>query len=184
MAKVFDELDDRLCEFVAQQKMFFVGSAPRNDEGLVNISPKGMDSLRILDSTTVAYLDFTGSGIETIAHVKENGRMVMMFCSFGSSPKILRLHGRGKVIERSDPEWPALQSHFPESRMVRAIIKLSITRIADSCGWGVPMYDYVGERDQYRKYAEQTDDAGVRKEQLEWNMESIEGLTGLEKPAI
>ncbi len=184
MAKVYDELDDRLCRFIAEQKLFFVGSAPRDDQGLVNVSPKGMDALRILDSTTVAYLDFTGSGIESVAHVKENGRLVIMFCSFDKSPMILRLHGRATVTERHDPQWQELQSHFPPSRMARCIIKMSVTRIADSCGWGVPMYDYVGERDQYRKYSDQIDDAGLRQAQLESNLKSINGLPGLEKPSI
>jgi hypothetical protein len=184
MAKVYDELTDSLCQFIAQQKLFFVGSAPRDTDGLINISPKGMGSLCILDSTTVAYLDYTGSGIESVAHIKENGRFVMMFCSFDSSPKILRLHGRAHVIERSASEWADLQQHFPESRMARAIIKTSITRIADSCGWGVPMYDYIGERDQYPRYADQIDDAGLRQAQLESNMQSIDGLTGLEKPSV
>ena len=184
MAKVFDSLDDTLCQFIARQKVFFVGSAPRDEDGLINISPKGMGALRILDSTTVAYLDFTGSGIESVAHVKENGRFVVMFCSFDKSPKILRLHGRARVIERSDPEWSDLQAHFSESRMARAIITVSLTRIADSCGWGVPMYEYVGERDQYSKYAEQIDDAGLRQAQLEFNMRSVDGLPGLEKPSV
>ena len=184
MAKLYDELDERLRQFIGNQKMFFVGSAPRNDEGLINISPKGMDTLRILDSKTVAYLDYTGSGVESIAHIKENGRFVIMFCSFDKSPLILRLHGRATVIERSDPGWQKLQPRFPEARMARSIIKLSLERIADSCGWGVPMYDYVGERDQYSKYADKTDDEGVRELQLEYNMKSIDGLPGLGRPTL
>ena len=184
MAKLYDELDDRLREFIAGQKMFFVGSAPRSDEGLINISPKGMDSFRVLDSKTVAYLDYTGSGIESIAHVKENGRFVIMFCSFDKSPFILRLHGRADVIERHSSDWPDLRPLFPESRMARAIIKLSITRIADSCGWGVPMYDYVGERNQYPTYADQITDEKLRDAQLEDNMKSIDGLKGLERPSV
>ena len=184
MATVYDELDDRLCQFIAEQKMFFVGSAPCDDEGLINISPKGMDSLHILDSRTVAYLDFTGSGIESVAHIKENGRFVIMFCSFSRTPKILRLHGRAGVIERHDPEWQVLRPRFPETRMARSIICMTVTRVADSCGWGVPIYDYVGERDQYRKYADQIDDVDLRQAQLDTNMHSIDGLQGLEKPAI
>lgn len=184
MAKLYDELDDRLCAFIANQHLFFVGTTPRDDGGRVNISPKGMDSLRILDPKTIAYLDYTGSGIETVSHVKENGRQVMMFCSFDKSPLILRLHGRAEVIERSGARWEELQSHFPESRMARAIIRMSITRIADSCGWGVPMFDYVGEREQYGKYDAQIDDGQLRDSQLESNMASIDGLPGLSRPSL
>lgn len=184
MAKIYDELDDRLRDFIARQRMFFVGSAPRSSEGSINISPKGMDAFRIIDSTTVAYLDYTGSGIESVAHIKENGRFVIMFCSFEKQPMILRLHGHARVVERFDPEWQELQSQFPQSRMARSIIKLSTTRIADSCGWGVPMYDYVGERHQYREYSAQIDDDGLRQAQLQYNMQSIDGLPGLAKPTL
>ena len=184
MARIYDELDERLREFIANQKMFFVGSAPRDDQGSINISPKGMGSLCILDSTTVAYLDYTGSGIESVAHIKDNGRFVIMFCSFDRSPMILRLHGRARVIERSSPEWSKLQPHFADSRMARAVIVMSVTRIADSCGWGVPMYDYVGQRDQYPSYAQQIDDDGLRQAQLDSNMKSLDGLPGLEQPSL
>ena len=184
MATLYNELDDRLCRFINDQKVFFVGSAPLDEQGAVNISPKGMDSLRILDSKTIAYLDYTGSGVESIAHIKENGRFVMMFCSFDASPLILRLHGKATVIERSDPEWIDLENDFPKTRMARAIIKLCIARIADSCGWGVPMYEYIGERVQYPKYAQQIDDEQLRDAQLEWNMKSIDGLPGLRQPSL
>ena len=182
MGKTYEELDEHLQRFILDQKMFFVGSAPRSDDGLINISPKGFDTLRIVDSKTVAYLDLTGSGVESIAHIKENGRFVMMFCSFGKTPLILRLHGRGQVIERSDVEWAALQPLFPEVREARAIIKLSIDRVADSCGFGVPMFEFTGARDQYSKYMDQLDDEGLRQAQLEWNEASIDGLPGLTKP--
>lgn len=184
MGKIYEELDERLCQFIVAQKMFFVGSAPRDDEGLINISPKGMESLRVLDPKTVAYLDLTGSGIESVAHIKENGRFVIMFCSFDQSPKILRLHGKASVVEPHDPEWQELRSHFPQTRMARAIIRLAVTRIADSCGWGVPIYSFVAERDQYGKYAAQIADAELRQSQLKSNMMSIDGLPGLKKPAI
>jgi len=184
MGKVYEELDDRLQRFILDQKMFFVGSAPASLDGSINISPKGLDTLRILNSKTLAYLDLTGSGVESIAHIKENGRFVMMFCSFDEKPVILRLHGRGRVIERSDAEWASLRSHFPDWRTARAIIQLSIHRIADSCGWCVPMYQFVGTRDVYPKYAGQLDDERLRKAQLESNMASIDGLAGLKKPSV
>ena len=184
MSKIYEELDDRLRRFILDQKVFFVASAPAGNDGFINISPKGLDLLRILDSKTVAYLDLTGSGIESIAHIRENGRFVMMFCSFEKSPLILRLHGRGSVIEKSDAEWTQLNSHFPDMRMARAIIKLSIHRIADSCGWGVPMFSFAGNRDQYFKYSDQLDDDELRKAQLECNMTSIGGLPGLKQPSV
>lgn len=184
VAKLYEELNDRLCQFIEKQKVFFVASSPLATDGLVNVSPKGMDSLRILDPKTVAYLDFTGSGIETVAHVKENGRLVIMFCSFGTSPMILRLHGQANVIEQSDEEWQQIRPLFPASRMARAVIKLSLIRIADSCGWGVPMYEFVGERDQYQRYSEQVDDSDLRHAQLETNMKSVNGLPGLGQPSL
>ncbi len=184
MGKTYEKLDERLRAFIAAQRIFFLGSAPLSGEGSVNISPKGMDSFRILDPTTVAYLDFTGSGIESVAHIKENGRFVIMFCSFDNSPMILRLHGHARVIEQSDAEWQQLEPHFPSSRLARSIILLSVNRIADSCGWGVPMYEYIGERDQYQKYSESIDDIGLRRAQLRCNMESIDGLPGLEEPTL
>ena len=184
MAKIYEELDDRLCQFIMNQKMCFVGSAPLAGNGLVNISPKGMDGLRILDSKTVAYLDLTGSGIESVAHVKENGRFVIMFCSFDTSPMILRLHGRAEVIERANEEWQQIRPLFAESRMARAIIKVSVSRISDSCGWGVPLYDYVGEREQFPRVAEQRSPEDIRASQLRNNMTSIDGLPGLSKPSV
>ena len=179
MGRTYEALDERLQRFILDQKMFFVASAPRSDDGLINISPKGFDSLRILDSKTVAYLDFAGSGVESIAHIKENGRFVMMFCSFDKMPLILRLHGRGHVVERSDVEWGALQPLFPEVREARAIIKLSIDRIADSCGFGVPMYEFLDTRNDYMDYMDKLDDEDLRKAQSEWNEASIDGLPGL-----
>lgn len=184
MAKLYDELDERLQDFMKQQKMFFVASAPRSDGGLINISPKGMDTLRVLDSKTVAYLDMTGSGVESIAHIKENGRFVIMFCSFNSTPKILRLHGRGHVIEQSDDEWAGLEPLFPMLRGARSIIRLSIQRVADSCGWTVPMFEYQGERSQYGDYMEQSDDDAIRELQCESNLSSLDGLPALSKPSV
>lgn len=182
MAKEYDELDERLQQFILNQKLFFVASAPRSDDGLINISPKGLDTLRILDSKSVAYLDLTGSGVESIAHIRENRRFVMMFCSFDRTPMILRLHGRGRVIERSDAEWSNLQPLFPDLRGTRSIIHLSIHRIADSCGWAVPMFEFVQDRDQYSAYMKQATDDEIRNLQLESNLTSLDGLPALTEP--
>lgn len=184
MGKVYAELTPKLIDFIAEQKMFFVGTSPLAGDGHVNISPKGMDSLRVLDSQTVAYLDVTGSGVETISHIKENGRLVFMFCAFEGKPFIVRLHGRGTVLETSDDEFHALKTKFDDLPSVRSIIKLNITRIADSCGWNVPLYEYAGERDYYHKYSDSLGAEGIRKGQLASNMQSIDGLQGLSKPSM
>ena len=184
MGKIFDELNSDLCDFISRQKMFFVGSAPVDTEGMVNISPKGSDSFRILNSKTVAYLDLTGSGIESVAHIKENGRFVIMFCSFDQSPKIVRLHGKAVVFERNSVEWDSLQDQFKVPLIGRAIIQLAINRVSDSCGWGVPMYEYMGDRELFGKYERQVDTEKLRQSQLENNMQSNDGLPGLQRPSF
>lgn len=184
MAKLFEEIDDTLAAFIRDQKMFFIATAPLAANGHVNLSPKGLDTLRILDSHTVAYLDLTGSGVETISHLKENGRFVMMFCAFEGRPKILRLHGHGAVLERGDTEFDELLPLFPSIPGTRAIIKLSVERVADSCGWGVPKFEFKGERDQLTRYATQIGDEGLREGQLEANMSGIDGLPGLRAPSV
>jgi hypothetical protein len=164
--------------------MFFVGTAPLSESGHVNISPKGMDSLRVLDARTLAYLDLTGSGIETVSHVKENGRLVLMFCAFEGKPFILRLHGRAEVIEAGHPEFKTLLAHFPTLPGTRSVIRLNATRIADSCGWTVPLFNFAGTRDYYDNYAEKLGKEGIREGQLAANMLSIDGLKGLEGPSM
>lgn len=162
--------------------MFFIATASSSADGLINCSPKGLDTLRILDSKTIAYLDFTGSGIETVAHLKENGRFVLMFCSFSERPLILRLHGSGTVLEKDDAEFADLLPLFPEIPGVRAIIKMAVERIADSCGWGVPQFEFKGERDTYFKYAQHIGDEGIQKAQSASNLRSLDGLPGLKQP--
>ena len=152
MGRIYDCIDDHQRAWIARQPLFFVGTAPRADDGHINVSPKGpIDTLRVLDDHTVAYLDVVGSGAETIAHLRENGRIVVMLCAFDGPPRILRLHGTGEVVLAGDERFEALLQQFgfepfevPESH--RAIILVSVTRIADSCGYGVPLMDYVGER--------------------------------------
>lgn len=184
MGKLYDTLDDKLTAFIEAQKMFFVATAPLAADGHVNVSPKGMDSVRILDRRTVAYLDVTGSGVETIAHLKENGRMVMMFCAFEGKPVILRLHGRGEVLEHEHPEFAALLPKFPPLPARRAIIRLHVQRIADSCGWTVPLYSFQGTRDYYDNFAANLTDERLRAAQLAANMHSIDTLPGLESPTV
>ena len=152
MAKVYDGITDVQREWIARQAMFFVGSAPLASDGHVNVSPKGpIGSLAVLDDHTVAYLDVVGSGAETIAHIRENGRVVVMLCAFDGPPRILRLHGTGEVVPAADERFAALFERagfapfeVPESH--RSIVVVAVTRVADSCGYGVPLMDYVGER--------------------------------------
>jgi hypothetical protein len=152
MAKIFDAIDERLGAWIARQRMFFVGTAPSGDGGHVNVSPKGpIETLRILDERTVAYLDLVGSGAETIAHLRENGRIVVMLCSFDGPPRIVRLHGRGEVLEAGAIDFPDV-AVLPEQR--RTVIRVDVERIADSCGYGVPLMSYEGERPQSRAWAE------------------------------
>jgi len=184
MGKTYEQITDSLVEFIEQQKMFFVATAPLAADGLVNLSPKGYDTLRILDRNTVAYLDLTGSGIETLAHLKENGRMVMMFCAFDGRPNIVRLHGKGTAVENGDPEWDELLEQFPSMPASRAIIKLAVDRIADSCGFSVPRYDFIEDRDQLTRYSQKLSKDELREKQMTNNAASIDGLAGLRAPSV
>lgn len=152
MAKVFDAIDARLAAWIARQRMFFVATAPSGDGGHVNVSPKGpIETLRVLDEHTVAYLDLVGSGAETVAHLQDNGRIVVMLCAFEGPPRIVRLHGRGEVLEPGSVDFPDVNA-LPEQR--RTVIRVDVERIADSCGFGVPLMAYEGERPQSLAWAE------------------------------
>ncbi|MCB0155085.1 MAG: pyridoxamine 5'-phosphate oxidase family protein [Anaerolineae bacterium] len=178
MAQFYTTLDDKLSDFIAAQKMFFVATAPV--EGRINLSPKGMDTFQCLDHKTVAYLDLTGSGNETAAHLAENERMTLMFCSFDQAPLILRLYGQGRVIHKQDPAWADLAPRFPALPGTRQIILLEIDSVQTSCGFAVPFYAFQGERDTLRRYAETKGEAGMAQYRREQNQISIDGLpTGL-----
>jgi predicted pyridoxine 5'-phosphate oxidase superfamily flavin-nucleotide-binding protein len=179
VGKVRSEIDDVTREFIAAQKIFFVASAPLGAEGHANISPKGLDTLRILGPRTVAYLDFNGSGVETIAHLKENGRIVLMFCAFQGPPDIFRVYGRGRVVEANEAEFAALAESFPAFDQVRSIIQVEVTRVTDSCGYGVPLFKYEGERTQLQAWASKRGAAGLKEYRQEKNRSSIDGLPGL-----
>ena len=180
MGKLFDGIDTRLQEFIDRQHMFFVATAPRADDGLVNLSPKGLDTLRILGPRTVAYLDLTGSGIETVAHLKENGRIVMMFCAFEGPPKIVRLQGRGEVIEPGHPEFEDLVGRFPEHVGTRSVIRIDCQRISDSCGFGVPLMSFEGNRSQLPDYSARKGPDGIEEYKRTKNATSLDGLPGLD----
>ena len=186
MGKVYEAIDERWREWIAKQPMFFVGSAPLDPEGHVNVSPKGpIGSFRVIDDLTVAYLDVVGSGSETIAHIRENGRVVVMFCAFDGPPRILRLHGRGELVLRDDPRFDELVAAHgfedpgvEESR--RSIVVVHVERIADSCGYGVPLMSYEGDRDHYRKFERKRLRTQGPEGMVEFgrkkNAESIDGL--------
>ena len=179
MGKVYDAIDDKLAAFIAKQKMFFVATAPLSGEGHVNVSPKGYDAFRILSPKQVAYADLGGSGIETVAHARENGRITIMFCAFEGPAMILRLYGKARVMQFDAPGFDAELARFPGFERARNIVYVDVDRIADSCGWGVPFYDFKGERDQLKRAIEhRTRDEWAERRYVS-NAESIDGLTGL-----
>jgi len=179
MGKHFDSIDARMEEWILAQHMFFVATAPAGAEGHVNLSPKGLDSLAILGPREVAYLDLVGSGAETIAHLRENGRITLMFCAFQGPPKIVRLYGRGSVVEPQDPEFAALRARFALPTPARSILRIQLTRIADSCGYGVPVMRYESNRTQLTDWADRKGDEAVRSYQVQHNSKSLDGLPAL-----
>lgn len=180
MGKSLEEIDETLAKWITSQSIFFVATAPLSGDGLVNCSPKGMDSLRVIGPREVAYLDLTGSGAETIAHLRENGRIVIMFCAFAGPPRIVRLHGTGEVILPDSAEWSDLKSAFPEFPGIRSIIKVKLARISTSCGYAVPRMKYVEERDTLVDWASKKGPEGIAAYQKKNNSRSIDGLPGLD----
>src|SRR3954462_6075847 len=180
MAKFFPELTTNQSEFVARQKIFFVASAPA-DGGRVNLSPKGMDTFRILSPKRVGYLDATGSGNETAAHLKQNGRVTIMFCAFEGPPLIFRIYGHGRTVQPPDAEWTQLRPLFgPPLPGERQLVIAEIDNTYTSCGYGVPFFDYQGEREQLIEWAEKKGPEGLIAYRAEKNQRSIDGLpTGL-----
>lgn len=176
MAKVFAGIDSDLERFLLAQRVFFVATAPLAASGHVNLSPKGLDSFRVLDPTTVAYLDLTGSGAETVAHLRENGRIVLMFCAFEGPPRIVRLHGQGEVVAAE-----IHQDLFPALPGPRAVIVIRLDRVSDSCGYGVPQLKFAGVRPQMAAWAESKErSSGLAQYRLENNQVSIDGLPALD----
>jgi hypothetical protein len=182
MAAAFDRLRDDHVAFIAAQPMFFVASAPSGPDGHVNLSPKGADPFRVIDATTVAYLDYTGSGAETIAHVRDNGRLTVMFNSFGPKPLILRLFGRGEVLVAGSEAFSSfvVDPPFPGGVGVRSIIRLALDRVQTSCGYGVPIMELVAHRPRMAEWAESKGPEGIAEYQSDKNWRSIDGLPALE----
>ena len=184
MGKVYDHIDEVLEAFILAQQVFFVATAPLNASGHVNLSPKGLDTLRVLGPHTMAYLDYVGSGAETIGHLRENGRIVVMLCAFQGAPRIVRFHGRGDVLEPHDDEFNHLRASFPTEPAGRAIVRISIDRISDSCGYGVPLYGFEGHRSQLPAWAARKGAGGLIEYQQANNRVSIDGLPALRGPGM
>ena len=174
--KVFDRITEELQGFISRQPMFFVASAPLSSTGHVNISPKGTDSFRVLAPDRVAYLDLTGSGNETSAHLQENGRITLMFCAFQEPASILRLYGQGQTVLPGDSEWEALAALFPSTPGTRQIIVAQIDRVQTSCGYGVPLLEFVEQRDRLTTWAAKKGEQGLQDYRQQKNRTSIDGL--------
>jgi hypothetical protein len=153
MGKEYTEITPELQHWISQQHLFFVATAPLGADGLINCSPKGMDAFRVLGPREVAYLDLTGSGIETVSHLRDNGRITIMFCAFEGPPRLVRLYGTGTVAPIGTPEFTTLSARFPSYPNARTVITVALERIADSCGYAVPRYEFAGDRDQLVDYA-------------------------------
>ncbi|TVP61428.1 MAG: pyridoxamine 5'-phosphate oxidase family protein [Nodularia sp. (in: Bacteria)] len=177
MAKVFDCITEELQNFIVSQHIFFVGSAPLSATGHINLSPKGLECFCILSAHQVAYLDLTGSGNEVSAHLQENGRITFMFCAFEEPPRILRLYGQGYTILPNSPDWKSLYSLFPQIPGTRQIIVADIERVQTSCGLGVPLYEYQGQRQSLVNWASKKGEQGIQEYQQQKNLVSIDGLS-------
>lgn len=174
MGQKYASLSERHQRFIEQQRMFFVGTA--DAQGRVSVSPKGMDSLRILDPSRIAWLNVTGSGNETAAHVQRHPRMTLMFCAFDGDPMILRVYGRAEAVHRRDAQWQALRTLFPPLPGSRQIFALHVDLVQTSCGMAVPLYQYQGDRDLLNKWAEKKGENGLRDYWAEKNQRSLDGI--------
>jgi hypothetical protein len=179
VAERFASISPQLADWWRAQPMFFVATAPAGSDGHVNLSPKGHDTLRILDANRVAYLDLTGSGVETIAHLRENGRITLMACAFNGNPRISRIYGTGSVFPVGSSEFDARIDDFPDLPGQRAIIEIAVERVTTSCGYAVPLMDLVSDRDRLISWAEKKGPDGIDEYWSAKNAQSIDGLPGL-----
>jgi hypothetical protein len=179
MSKAIETINPELAGWISRQKIFFVATAPLAADGHVNCSPKGGDCFRIFSPMSAGYLDYTGSGAETIAHLKDNGRIAIMFCAFEGPPQIVRLHGRGEVLEAAHSEFTTLAAGFPSHSGARAIIRVAVTRVSISCGHAVPFFDYRAHRDLLDRWSDAKGQEGIREYHRAKNRKSIDGLPAL-----
>jgi len=180
MGKEYEQIDEQINRWINRQKLFFVATAPKDINGMVNCSPKGLDTLRVLNPNQLAYLDFPGSGVETIAHIRENKRLTIMMCAFDGPPKIFRFHGHGDIIDPNHTDFETLSKLYDTDLPYRAIIRLDIKRISDSCGYGVPLYEYKEERNSMQKMVSNFGAEKLSTELKEINRQSVDGLPGLD----
>lgn len=178
MGRTYSEITPELRDFIQRQRMFFVATAPSGSDGHVNVSPKGLETFRILSPSRVGYVDFTGSGNETSAHIEQNRRITFMFCAFDGKPLVLRIYGVGRTILPGTERWDELARQFDvASRLgVRQIILAEVQRVGTSCGFGVPLYDFQRDREELARYAQKKGPGGLRQYQREKNARSIDGI--------
>lgn len=180
MGTIYSSIPEALHSFIEDQQLFFVATSPLSATGRVNLSPKGYrDCFKILDAQRIIYLDYTGSGAETIAHLRENGRITIMFAAFTGEPNIVRLYGEGRVIESHDPDFAAFSAHFELPVGFRAIIEVRVDRVSESCGYGVPFFEFKGERRRLTQGWEKRGREGVEAYQSQKNARSLDGLPAL-----
>jgi hypothetical protein len=182
MADVLASIDERLRAWIAAQRVFFVATAPLGAEGRVNCSPRGGDCFRLMDDRECCFLDYTGSGTETAAHLAENGRICVMFCGFEGPPRILRIHGRGEVLPPDHSDFARYAALMPSNPGSRAVVRIAIGRISSSCGFGVPRYDFVAERDTLDAWAMKKGPEGLAAYRAQKNARSIDHLPGFTAP--
>lgn len=181
MSDLHECIDTDLANWIANQRVFFVATAPLSACAHVNLSPKGGDTFRVLGPMEVAYLDYTGSGAETAAHLRENGRIVVMFCAFEGSPRILRLHGKGTVFTRDDPRFIDLAKRFPDNLGTRSVVHVRVHRVSTSCGYAVPRMDFTGHRDALDKWANAKGSDKLKDYRTQKNQFSIDGLAAFDQ---
>lgn len=176
MSKQRENIDNDLAEWIANQRVFFVATAPLSAAGHVNLSPKGGDAFRVLGPLEVVYQDYTGSGAETAAHLRENSRITIMFCAFEGAPRIARLHGQGSLILPSHPRFDEFSALFPKNPGTRAFIHVTVQRVSTSCGYSAPLFKYTGTRDTLDRWAEKQSPQGLTEYRAAKNARSIDGL--------
>lgn len=179
MSKRHESITDEISTWIRKQRLFFVATAPSSLDGHVNVSPKGGDSFRVLAPLEVVYQDFTGSGAETAAHARENGRIVIMFCGFEGPPKIVRIHGQATLITVEDPQYDEFVELFPANPGTRAFIHIQVDRVSDSCGYSVPLYQFQSERETLNRWVFAKGPEGLKAYRAEKNRQSIDGLPAL-----
>ncbi len=179
MGKIYEVIDERIKRWIAAQPVFFVATAPVSAAGHINCSPKDGKSIRVLDGRTLVYVDLIGSGVETLAHLRENGRIIIMMCAFAGAPVIMRFHGIGEALETDHPDFEVLKALFDAKRGVRSFIRIRVDRISDSCGFGVPEMEFKSHRKLLNNFYERKGEAKLTEYKLEYNSKSIDGLEGI-----